>query len=196
MFIVFDIILKVLLVGMFFVTLGHSISSFDPIGTIKCLLILLYLYLLRNSLNHLKVSSFKSKLAGYTHTFFPPLAIFVAGFSPPSRVGEGLLIVGTATVFVSLLKLWGGFSIVAFQSRKIEKTGMYSIVRHPIYLGHVLVFSSILTASFEMLTIIVFTAYFALTLYRISAEETVLLENDEYLKYKNKIPFKIIPFLV
>lgn len=81
---------------------------------------------------------------------------------------------------------------------KLIATGIYSIIRHPLYLsngflalGLAIVFKSLYAFLFSI-------AYFLLFLPIIYFEEKNLLKKygKEYTKYKRKVPWKIIPWIV
>ena len=77
---------------------------------------------------------------------------------------------------------------------KLIISGVYSVVRHPIYLSWILIsmgFSFIFDSFITILFIPILTLL--LEIHSILEEKYVLLPNfgDEYLKYKKKIPFRL-----
>lgn len=76
-------------------------------------------------------------------------------------------------------------------ANKLNTTGIYSIVRHPLYLGNFFMMLGVITFSHNAWSIIIFTLLFALYYERIMyAEEAFLLRKfgDEYKKWSDKTP--------
>ncbi|MBW3004804.1 isoprenylcysteine carboxylmethyltransferase family protein [Candidatus Woesearchaeota archaeon] len=87
------------------------------------------------------------------------------------------------------------FEVVVQKDHKLVKKGLYKSVRHPMYLGILFIFFGLaiaLSSFYGVLALIVF--YVPALLYRISAEEQVLIKEfgEEYLDYSEKTK-KIIP---
>lgn len=92
----------------------------------------------------------------------------------------------------------------AYLSRTIEvqtgqiviDTGLYGIVRHPMYCVTFVLFFSIPFVLGSAFSAIIFLAYPVLIAKRIRNEEKVLeAELDGYARYKEKVKYKIIPFI-
>ena len=82
------------------------------------------------------------------------------------------------------------------ENQKVVDTGLYSVVRHPMYFATVLMFLSIPVILGDVFSFILFLVYPFMIAKRIKDEEK-LLENelDGYKEYKNKVKFKMIPFI-
>lgn len=92
----------------------------------------------------------------------------------------------------------------AYLSRtiKVEKgqqvidTGLYGIVRHPMYMSTVLLFLTIPIVLGSWYALIPFACYPIIIVVRIINEEKVLeLELEGYNEYKKKVKYRLIPFL-
>ena len=92
----------------------------------------------------------------------------------------------------------------AFLSRTIEvqqgqyvvDTGLYGVVRHPMYAATVVLFLSMPLVLGSVVSLVVFLAYPVLIAKRIRNEEEVLEEGLEgYKEYKKKVKYKMIPFI-
>ena len=92
----------------------------------------------------------------------------------------------------------------AYLSRTIEvsdnqtvvDTGLYSVVRHPMYMATILMFLMIPLILGSFVSFIVFLGYPVIIAVRISNEEKVLTEQLKgYAEYKQKVKYKIIPFV-
>lgn len=82
------------------------------------------------------------------------------------------------------------------QGQRVIDTGLYGIVRHPMYSASVIMFLSMPLALGSILSFAVFLAYPVIIAKRISSEETILEKGLEgYSEYKQKVKYKIIPFV-
>lgn len=80
------------------------------------------------------------------------------------------------------------------QGQKVIDTGLYGIVRHPMYSATILLFLSVPLALGSVLSFVIFLAYPVIIAKRIKNEEAVL-ENElpGYAEYKKKVKYKIVP---
>lgn len=92
----------------------------------------------------------------------------------------------------------------AFLSRtiKVEKnqsvisTGLYKIVRHPMYTASILIFLSIPLILSSLLSFIIFLPYPVFIVFRIINEEKFLEKYLEgYIDYKKVVKYRLIPFI-
>lgn len=82
------------------------------------------------------------------------------------------------------------------ENQKVIDTGLYGIVRHPMYTSTILMFLAIPLILGSLISFIIFLIYpFTLAL-RIKNEEAVL-ENGlhGYSEYKQKVKYKLFPFI-
>ena len=80
--------------------------------------------------------------------------------------------------------------------QKVIDTGLYGIVRHPMYSATILLFFSMPLVLGSILSFVIFLTYPVILAKRIRNEEAVLEENlDGYSEYKKKVAYKIIPFI-
>ena len=138
--------------------------------------------------------------------------LFLAGFVVAgldfrfswSRVPTWLLIVSSAVLLVS----YGLYGEVmrenVYLSRKIEvqenqkvvDTGLYGIVRHPMYAVTVWLFLSIPLVLGSFFSLLCFVPYIAVIAVRIINEEKVLTQGlDGYEEYKKRVKYRLIPFI-
>lgn len=81
------------------------------------------------------------------------------------------------------------------EGQKVIDTGLYGIVRHPMYSITVLLFLSIPLILGSLYAFFVFLAYPFLIAKRIVSEETFLeRELDGYREYKQKVKYRLLPF--
>ncbi|MBQ2126576.1 MAG: isoprenylcysteine carboxylmethyltransferase family protein [Bacteroidaceae bacterium] len=82
------------------------------------------------------------------------------------------------------------------QGQKVVDTGLYRIVRHPMYSATILLFLSMPLVLGSLPSFVIMLAYIPLIVKRIRNEETVLLEGlDGYADYCSKVKYRIIPFV-
>lgn len=82
------------------------------------------------------------------------------------------------------------------ENQKVIDTGLYGIVRHPMYSATILLFLMIPLVLGSLYALIVFLFYPFLLVKRIRNEEEVLTrELQGYADYKNKVKWRIIPFI-
>ena len=82
------------------------------------------------------------------------------------------------------------------EGQKVVDTGLYGLVRHPMYAVTIGLFLSIPLVLGSVISFIVFLAYPFIIVKRIKNEEQVLEENLEgYKEYKAKVKYRLIPFI-
>jgi len=82
------------------------------------------------------------------------------------------------------------------RGQKVVSTGVYGFVRHPMYLGGILLFlgAPLLLGSVYGVIIGIFLSI--LFLIRITGEEKMLVEElDGYVDYKKKVKYRLIPYI-
>ena len=82
------------------------------------------------------------------------------------------------------------------ENQKVIDTGLYGIVRHPMYSATLLLFLSMPLVLGSVYTLIVFLAYPFLIARRIRHEEAFLeKELAGYAEYRKKVKYRLIPFI-
>ena len=82
------------------------------------------------------------------------------------------------------------------EKHKVVNTGLYGIVRHPMYSITILLFLSMPLVLGSIISFVIFLAYPFIIAKRIKNEEEVLeKELGGYSEYKNKVKYKLIPFI-
>ena len=81
-------------------------------------------------------------------------------------------------------------------NQKVVDTGFYGIVRHPMYTITIILFLTIPLILGSIISFIIFLIYPFIISKRISNEEKVLeKELKGYTEYKNKVKYRLIPFV-
>lgn len=82
------------------------------------------------------------------------------------------------------------------ENQKVIDTGLYGIVRHPMYSVTLILFLSMPLVLGSVISFGVFLAYPAIIIKRIYNEEKVLEAGLEgYAEYKKKVRYRLIPFI-
>ncbi|WP_341435423.1 isoprenylcysteine carboxylmethyltransferase family protein [Clostridium acidisoli] len=140
------------------------------------------------------------------------LNLYIIGFSVPgidyrnhwSNVPTSLVIISNIIVCIGLIIIILVFKENSYASTTIKiengqyviSTGIYSIVRHPMYLGMLLItlFSPLALGSFWALIPFVFSV--PATILRIQNEEKLLFkELLGYREYCLKVKYRVLPFI-
>lgn len=132
------------------------------------------------------------------------LIIVLAIFPDSVVVDPRLNIAGTVMLAIGLVLLFGGFrglgksltaNPVPNADGKLVTTGIYGFVRHPIYLGLMIITLGLVVSSGVWAQIIVWVALVILLVYKMRWEESLLTAKYKgYAEYVTKVP-GIIPGL-
>ena len=82
------------------------------------------------------------------------------------------------------------------QGQKVIDTGLYGMVRHPMYSATLLLFLSMPLVLGSVYAFVIFLAYPFIIAARIRGEEAFLeQELDGYAAYKQKVKYRLVPFI-
>ena len=82
------------------------------------------------------------------------------------------------------------------ENQKVIDTGLYGIVRHPMYSATVLMFLSMPLVLGSLPSFVIMLAYIPIIVKRISNEEKVLInELCGYREYCNRVKYRLFPFV-
>lgn len=82
------------------------------------------------------------------------------------------------------------------ENQRVIDTGLYGVVRHPMYSATLLLFLSMPLILGSLPSLIVFLAYPVIIAMRIENEEQVLAQGLEgYTEYRQRVKFKLLPFV-
>ena len=82
------------------------------------------------------------------------------------------------------------------KDQKVIDTGLYSIVRHPMYMATLILFLSMPLVLGSIISFLVFLIYPFIFIKRLKNEEEFLeKELDGYSEYKKKVKYRLIPFI-
>lgn len=113
--------------------------------------------------------------------------------------------IGAAVVFLVAYALYAEVlrentylsrTIEVQEGQKVIDSGLYGIVRHPMYAVTLLLFLAMPLVLGSLISFAVFLAYPFIIAKRIKNEEAFLeKELDGYAEYKNKVKYRLIPFV-
>ena len=82
------------------------------------------------------------------------------------------------------------------EGQTVVSTGLYGIIRHPMYTASILMFLAIPLVMGSWYALIPFALYPALMVIRVLDEEKLLTaELEGYAAYKSKVKYRLIPFI-
>jgi protein-S-isoprenylcysteine O-methyltransferase Ste14 len=140
-------------------------------------------------------------------------AVLVAGFLAVTfdlrlhglnQVPPSLVIASDAGVLVGYFFILWVFKVNSYASRTIEvvegqkviTTGPYSIIRHPMYLGSLIMYILTPIALGSWWAVLIFSLYIPLLVWRILNEEKVLLRDlPGYHDYCQKMRYRLVPYI-
>lgn len=82
------------------------------------------------------------------------------------------------------------------ENQKVVDTGLYGIVRHPMYSATILLFLTMPLVLGSVISFVIFLVYPVIIAKRIRNEEKVLEEGLQgYTEYKKKVKYRLLPFV-
>lgn len=119
-------------------------------------------------------------------------------------VPKGVVIGGTIVFLIAYLlyaevlkeNTYLSRTIEVQKNQKVIDTGLYGIVRHPMYSATLLLFLSMPLVLGSIYSFLIFLAYPLIIAKRIKEEEKFLeKELEGYREYKQKVKYRLIPFI-
>lgn len=112
-------------------------------------------------------------------------------------VAVGLFLIGYVMyAFVLKQNAYLSRTIKVEANQKVISTGLYGVVRHPMYLATLLMFLPMPLILGSFYGLIAFTLYPVIIVIRLLNEEKVLCcELDGYKEYQEKVRYRLIPFI-
>ena len=91
---------------------------------------------------------------------------------------------------------WLSRTIEVQENQKVIDTGLYGIVRHPMYMATLFLFSAMPLVLGSAVSFVIILAYIPIIVKRIRNEEQVLAEGlPGYKEYMEKVKYRLIPFV-
>jgi protein-S-isoprenylcysteine O-methyltransferase Ste14 len=122
-------------------------------------------------------------------------------FDPTRTASPGMLLAARIVAFISvlwtiatLLNLGRSFGIL-IALRKVKTGGLYSIIRHPMYLSDITFRLSFVLANPSIRNTIIFVSATACYVTRALLEERFLSQDEEYREYRKRVRYRFIPWV-
>lgn len=114
-------------------------------------------------------------------------------------VGITLIVLGLTIRIHAILTLnqFFTYSVAKVENQKIIETGLYKVIRHPGYLGQLMIFLGIATSLSNWLSVLAMMLPVTLGyLYRIKVEELFMIEQlgEGYLNYRTRTK-RVVPLI-
>jgi protein-S-isoprenylcysteine O-methyltransferase Ste14 len=110
------------------------------------------------------------------------------------QAGFGLQLAGLVIAITSLAALGRSFGFVA-ADRGVRTRGPYALVRHPVYASYLLIQSGYVLQSLSLRNVMVFAFAAACNIGRVLAEERLLGRSSAYRAYRERVRWRLIPYL-
>lgn len=156
-----------------------------------------------NAKENRKEQSFVVKLSGLM--FLVGFIVAGIGFRFNWYILPKSVSIGAAVVFLVAYVLYAEVlrentylsrTIEVQENQRVIDTGLYGIIRHPMYSATLLLFLSMPIVLGSVYSFLIFLSYPFIIAKRIRDEEKFLEEElDGYARYKEKVKYRIIPFV-
>jgi protein-S-isoprenylcysteine O-methyltransferase Ste14 len=153
------------------------------------------LFLIRRPHTGLDKNVFHQAIA--VTAFFSGLAFI----GQPATAGDARLMVSNGVTFVAnvlsvltLINLGRSFGVL-IAYRKVETRGLYSVVRHPMYVTDILLRVGFIISHLNWITSVLFVVSSACYVYRALLEERFLCQQEEYREYMKRVKYRFIPYI-
>lgn len=111
---------------------------------------------------------------------------------------SGLMFLAAYVLYAEVLRenTYLSRTIEVQENQKVIDTGLYGIVRHPMYFATVLLFLAMPLVLGALISFVIFLVYPFIIAKRIRGEEQFLeRELTGYREYKEKVKYRLIPFI-
>ena len=139
--------------------------------------------------------SLRARMLTMISVLGPPLLAPGAGLSlAPETVTVAISIAGLLVIIAGEVTLGRSFALLP-ANRGIVSTGLYGVVRHPIYMGYLVTHVGFLLASPSLFNVSALLVADAALLARAVREEETLALDPEYRDYQSRVRWRVAPGL-
>jgi len=128
--------------------------------------------------------------------WLPLIMVFLGAAAFPISLVVGVVALVVIVLGVGI-RVWAATTLVKYytttlmmsEGQKVVTSGPYTLVRHPGYLGEIMIWTGFAVVSSNLTLFFLMPAMFvAVYLYRISAEEKMLVKElgDDYVRYQHR----------
>jgi protein-S-isoprenylcysteine O-methyltransferase Ste14 len=126
------------------------------------------------------------------HRFAWSVVPLYAAIAGDVLVALGFLII----FFVYKENTFASATIELAPEQKVISTGLYAVVRHPMYIGGLLLFVGMPLSLGSWWGLFVFLLFMPALIWRLLYEERLLARNlPGYVVYQNKVRFRLVPYI-
>ena len=125
-------------------------------------------------------------------TIFPLLAMPYGTTIGPEWLSTTLMVVGAGIAIGSKLMLRRSFGLIA-ANRGVKTSGLYRLVRHPMYAGYILIHIGLLIVRMSPFNLALFSAAWLFLWLRMREEERFLLQDPAYREYAQRVRYRVFP---
>ena len=114
-----------------------------------------------------------------------------------SWISAGVFLLGYG-LYAEVLRenAWLSRTVEVQQGQKVVDTGLYGVVRHPMYMSTLLLFLSMPLVLGSAISFVIMLAYIPIIAKRIRNEEQVLEQGlAGYAEYRARVRYRVIPFV-
>lgn len=135
------------------------------------------------------------------------LSFIIAGLNFRSRwfkLPQTVIMIASAIFLLSYImygevlreNMYLSRTVEVSENQKVVDSGLYGIVRHPMYTSTILMFLSMPFVLDSIFSFLIMLIYPTIIIFRIRNEEHLLeRELEGYAEYKEKVKYRIIPFI-
>lgn len=137
--------------------------------------------------------SLKARILTVVSVLGPPLMAPAAGLPlAPQAFTVALSCVGLAVVIAGKITLGRSFALLP-ANRGVVSSGLYKVVRHPIYMGYLVTHVAFLVASPSLWNIVALVGADIALLARAVCEERTLAQDPAYRDYQTRVRWRVVP---
>jgi len=138
-----------------------------------------------------------SSVASTTGALVIPVLMRPAPEHPGMLLGLGIAVEAAGVVFSQVSRLYMGrcFGVLP-ANRGIVSSGPFAFIRHPVYLGWLVLTLGFVLANPSLLNITCLVATPMFVGWRMVLEERLLARDPEYRAYAQKVRYRLIPGIV
>lgn len=136
--------------------------------------------------------SWKARILTMFATFGPPMVRPAGVAVAPESLTIVISAIGLIIVVLGKLSLGRSFGLTP-ANRGVVSTGLYRVVRHPIYLGYLITHIGFVVANPADWNLAVLAAADIALLMRAVCEEKTLAQDAQYRAYMGRVRWRIIP---
>ena len=112
----------------------------------------------------------------------------------PAELSYAIMLIGLSMQVSAKVILGRGFGIVP-ANRGVRVLGPYRVVRHPMYAGYTLTHIGFLLVMPSLSNAVLYIVALGLQLLRIGREERILMQDLAYVRFAERVRYRILPFV-